>query len=356
MKLLTRLSLLGFVLLVVFAQGLQAGEIYQSLISQRSLAMGNTGIASANDSYAVSYNPAVLANVKNWWIDLAAWTLEASEGMEVLDAAGNLVTLQFPYVDENGLKSGFRQSFLSKDQPHLRANAGINFAARLSDEGVAIGANLAREITIQGLDNNTQIFQRNERIQQVGLSIPLGKGQWVLGLAGRGIERRDATSDATQVPQFGAYESGTAADIGLLFRFAGRNTLGLVVQNAGGTDIGPTPDAEPQELHLGWSADWELGLLRLVPALDVRGVNTTRDEKNRVHAGVEFGLFPNSTGGNLLSLRAGSNRGYPTQGAELNFFNRSLLIGAVRYSEEIGTATAKAESSLRQLVYVSVGW
>ncbi|MDX2471963.1 MAG: hypothetical protein QNL04_15440 [SAR324 cluster bacterium] len=335
-----------------------ASEIYQSLVSYRALAMGNTGVASANDAYSLSYNPAVLANVESWWLDVGAWTVEASDGLQPLDVASNIVDIQYPYISETGLSDSYRTDFLSQTSPHIRANAGINFAARITGSGLAIGGNYAREVTIQGQDDNSVIFQRNERITQYGMSVPLGSGQWVLGVGRKKIERKDATSDADSTPVFGAYETGSVYDVGLLFRFAGasRSTLGIVMQNVGGLTLNGVDDVEPQEVHVGYSMNLEMGPVRVVPALDIRGVQTTREKTNRVHAGLEFGLFPNDTGGNLLTARVGSNQGYATQGAELNFFNRSILIGYTRYYEEIGTSAIKEQSSRRDLAYLSVGW
>ncbi len=358
-SLISRFVSLFFLLSLLFALPAKSAEYRQPVISYRALAMGNTGVAAANDSYALSYNPAVLANVRDWWLDLAAWTVESSQGTTPVELLPTLVTLNYPYLNETGLSEAVRASFLSHETPHMRANAGVNFASRLSSSGFAFGANYLREITIQGLENNRILFQRNERISQFGFSIPLGTGQWVLGVSQKNLERRDATSDASiGVPSFGAYEKGTGYDVGLLFRAAGKSqmSLGLVAQNVGGMDIGATKDAEPQEVHFGWSMNLEWGPVRLVPALDVRGIQTTKERKNRVHAGVEFGLFPNETGGNLLSLRSGLNEGYPTNGVELNFFNRSLLLGYTVYYEELGTKAVRQKSSKRALAYLSLGW
>ena len=350
--------LLSLLIFSLTAPNLMATEIYQSLVSYRALAMGNTGVASANDAYSLSYNPAVLANVESWWLDVGAWTVEASDGLQPLDVATSTVSIEYPYINETGLSESSRSNFLAQTSPHIRANAGINFAARLSGSGFAIGGNYIREVTIQGIDDNSVIFQRNERIAQYGMSIPLGSGQYVLGIGRKTIERKDATSDSASTPVFGDYEMGSVYDVGLLFRLSGstRSTIGIVAQNIGGLTLGTTEDAEPQEVHVGFSMNLEMGPVRVVPALDVRGVQTSRDKSNRIHAGVEFGLFPNETGGNLLTARAGSNQGYATQGAELNFFNRSILIGYTRYYEEIGTADIKAQSSRRDLAYLSVGW
>ena len=348
--------LLGLCLCALQAHG---AEYYQGLRSPRALAMGNTGVAAANDSYALSYNPAVLANTKKWWVDYAAWTVEGSNGLTALDVLPSIAQLTYPYVQETGLAEASRASFLLKTDPHIRATAGLNFVAHLADEGLAVGANYLREVTIQGLNSNTVLYQRNDRITQTGFSLPLGQGSLILGVGFRQIDRRDASSDGTAVPSFpSTYQQGRAYDVGLLWRMANaaRVTWGLVVQNYGSMDIGTTKAAEPQEVHGGVNLSLEFGIFKLVPTLDIRGLQTTRERENRIHAGVELGLFPNETGGNWLSLRAGSNEGYATSGAELNLANHGMILGASRYYEEIGTSTAKQQSSERILAYFSLGF
>src|SRR3989339_59791 len=114
-----RIALL--LLFILGAYVAEAQEYYQPLKSYRAIAMGNTGVASANDAYSLSYNPAVLANVQGWWLDLGAWTVEASDGLGVLDVVPNLVSVQYPYLNETGLAESSRASFLNQTSPHMRA-------------------------------------------------------------------------------------------------------------------------------------------------------------------------------------------------------------------------------------------
>ena len=349
-----------FLVLIIYSSGtVLAEEYYHPLRSPRSLAMGNTGVSAANDSYALSYNPAVLANTKKWWVDFAAWNVGGTKGYTALDVLPSIAQIKYPYIKETGLASASLKSFLAKTDPHMRASAGVNFVGHLGEEGLAIGANYLREVTIQGINNNTQIFQRNDRVSQYGMSLPLAQGRFILGLGLRRIDRRDATSDATVVPVFPKqYQRGQAYDIGILWRMANaaRISWGLVVQNYGGMTIGTQKDAEPQEVHLGVNMDFEFGIFKLVPTIDVKGVQTTRKRKNRVHAGAELGLFPNETGGNFLSFRVGSNQGYASSGAEVNIGNHGMIFGVTRYYEEIGTTTKKQQSAQRLLGYFSLGF
>ena len=62
-RLNARIRILLFLIGIIgFCGSLSAQEVLSISKSYRSLAMGHTGIASANDSAALFYNPAILAN------------------------------------------------------------------------------------------------------------------------------------------------------------------------------------------------------------------------------------------------------------------------------------------------------
>ncbi|PCI25297.1 MAG: hypothetical protein COB67_10675 [SAR324 cluster bacterium] len=331
--------------------------------SYRALAMGNTGVATANDSSALFYNPAVLANVESWWIDYAAWTFEASDGFTNEELATNLIALNFPYVKNDGLANAEKAAFLAKENPYLKGSAGVSFAANIRKEGWSVAASYLQEVTMTTIDNGNTIFQRSDIIQKAGMSIPLGLGQWVLGFSRNAVTRqeaRDATTDTITdtITNFGAKENAVGWDVGLLYRFSNqaRITFGLVVQNYGDMKFSTETYKELQMINLGFGMAQEWGVFRLTLALDVRDVaSATRDRANTVHAGAELGVFPNDTGGSFITYRAGYNNGYATQGVELNFFNRSMILGYTIYSEEVGTDPDK-QASARKAIYFSMGF
>ena len=326
--------------------------------SYRSLAMGHTGIASANDSAALFYNPAILANVEGWWLDYSAWTFENSEGFTAEDTAPMMISPVFPYINRDGISDSDKATFLSKENPYLRANAGVNLTINLTDKGVSVAGSYLLENIATMTNNGTTIYQRDDTIQKAGISIPLGQGSLVLGLAATRIERRvaeDATTDT--ITTWGSREDGTGYDIGLLYRMANkaRITWGLVMQNYGGLKFDDPDLEEVEQVGLGISMNHELGIFKIVPAIDVREITSKTDRKNTLHAGIELGIFPNSTGGSYITYRAGYNQGYSTQGVELNFFNHYLIMGYTLYSEEVGEGTAKVESK-RSIAYLSLGF
>ncbi|MFH2133257.1 MAG: hypothetical protein ABIK68_22990 [bacterium] len=340
------------------AVSVHAQEVLSVSRSYRSLAMGNTGIASANDSAALFYNPAILANVKGWWLDYSAWTLEGSEGFTASETAPMLISPVFPYINREGISDSDKSTFLSKENPYLRGSAGINLTVNLTDTGVSVAGSYLIENIATTTDNGATIYQRDDTIQKFGVSIPLGLGSMVLGLAGTRIQRRvaqDATTDT--ITNWGSRRTATGYDIGLLYRMANRAriTWGLVMHNVGGLKFGDASLDETEHLGFGVSMNQEVGIFKIVPAIDIREINSKADRKNTLHAGIEIGMFPNSTGGSYLTYRAGLNQGYQTQGVELNFFNHYLIIGYTLYGEEVGEGTDKVESR-RSVAYLSLGF
>ncbi len=355
----TFISLIAFLIgLFVAAESILAQESLAISRSYRSLAMGHTGIASANDSAALFYNPAILANVEGWWLDYSAWTMENSDGFTAEDTVPMMTSLAYPYTNRDGISNGDKSTFLSKENPFLRANAGINLTINLTDKGVSLAGSYLLENIAMTTNGGNTIYQRDDTIQKVGVSIPLGQGSLVLGLAATQIQRRvaeDATTDT--ITNWGDRYSGTGYDIGLLYRMAGkaRITWGLVMQNYGGLKFGDPNLEEVEQIGLGVSMNHEVGIFKIVPAIDIRGITSKTDRKNTLHAGIELGIFPNSTGGSYFTYRAGLNQGYQTQGVELNFFNHYLIIGYTLYGEEVGEGSDKVESK-RAIAYLSLGF
>lgn len=351
-----------FALAVIIGSSFQIPLFAQETLtvgrSYRSLAMGNTGVASANDSAALYYNPAILANVTGWWLDYTAYTVETSDNFTPLEAASMLAYPVFPYINRDGITDLSKSTFLSKENPYLRANAGINLSVNISERGWTIAGSQMYESVMTTIDDGATIYQRDDLIQKVGLSIPIGMGQLVLGITGNRIIRRvasDATTDS--IPNWGDRYTGTGYDIGLLFRMANqaRITLGFVVQNYGGIKLGDSGMVEEQTMAFGMSTNHEFGIFKLTLAADIREIGSEAAKTNTLHAGAELGIFPNSTGGSYLTYRTGFNQGYFTQGVEINLFNHYLIVGYTQYSEEVGTDTEKVESK-RSIVYLSLGF
>lgn len=356
-----KFALLAFILVAVFlcSQSSFAQEVLSVSKSYRSMAMGNTGVASATDSAALIYNPAILANTEGWWFDYAAWTIEISEGFSPQELAPVIISPTLPYINRNGLDNFSRPAFIAKENPFVRANAGMTLSANIMKEGLSVAGTYQMETMITMIDNGKNIYQRDDLIKQYGMSIPFAMGRFILGFSRKDITRRIAIdpSTDTSLPNWTSRYQAASYDVGLLYRMANAAhlTWGLVAYNVGGlkfTDA--SMDAEPT-YALGVSTNHEFGIFKLMTALDVREISSSAAKTNTVHAGAELGIFPNSTGGSYFTYRVGYNQGYTTQGAEINLFNHSVIIGWTNYGEEVGEGTETAESR-RTVYYFSMGF
>ena len=374
-------SLFCIVILLLPIWHLNAQESITMARSYRALAMGNTGVATASDSAALFYNPAILANVTSWWVDYITQTVVTSEGYES--------SQKIPILDSEGLVKDDMSSFLEQDNPYMKIDTGANFAMNLSQTGWTFAGAYLKEVIMTNVDTNGDtvsdtIFQRADTIIKGGLSFPLGWGRaafpmgWgrmALGFAGTSVSRKESRSDATAdgLPKFDTEESSVGYDFGFIFRFSNpaQITLGVVVQNIGGIQFGNKVEyEEPQLLNVGLGMGHKFPLWRFTMAVDVRDIKTeepektdtkkkviqtNRKRKNTIHVGAEIGFFPNSSGGSLVNARVGYNGGYPTYGVEINFFDHTLVAGYTVYGEEVGTEDEKIQND-RNVIYVSMGF
>lgn len=327
--------------------------------SYRSLAMGNTGVASAIDGAALFYNPAILAHIRGMFIDYAAFTLEASQGFTATDSIPLMISNAFPFVNRDGISDGLSVAFLSKTNPYIRTSAGINFATNLDKKGFSVAASYFSENIATVPAGTTTLYQRGDTILKGGLSYPIGLGQLVVGIAASQITRRvsEVNIPATPVTQWSAKYQGTSYDIGILYRMANRAriTWGLAAMNVGGVTFSGASFTEPQQLAFGVSMNQELGTFKVTPAIDIRQIGATTGKTNTIHVGVEIGMLPNDTGGSAFTYRMGLNQSYLSYGIEMNMLNHSFIVGVTDYGEEIGVGTATLENR-RRIIYFSLGF
>jgi len=338
--------------------------------------MGNTGIASANNSAALFYNPATLANITTSWMDVPAiqviYSDEAREIYNEIQAGGFLSTKEDQLA--------FMEKYMGK-RIYIQADWGINGFANLNKAGMTIGGNYLNERIYDYEVQNPATpeivgFERYDLIRQAGFSYPVGLGQFVLGLDYKTIDRSEksfvfTTEDALAdesfpspgVPGVNDAESGTGAgyDVGFLFRFANqfRVTMGGVwkkrieFDNENVTTI-------PEEVSLGFSMTHSFGPFRWVGALDFRDITMnlgSQGEKSlnrRVHVGTEFSILPTSDGLYLVSLRGGYSQGYVSMGGELRL-GTYFVAGVAQYTEETGEYAGEKENK-RTAVYISLGF
>lgn len=342
--------------------------------SLRSMTMGGTGIAGANDSSALFYNPAVLANAQTWWIDYAAILVEYSnDATQLLNdiQTGNLT------LDTQAEKQEFLETYIGK-RPYIRIDYGVNAVVNFDPKGYTFAYNYLGEILIDLETKNPvspviTIFEQSDVINQIGMSIPLGVGKWVIGLGARTINRTSlefdygineilTNADFPTLAADGLKGTGFGYDIGLIYRMGSikfPTTIGLVAQNIGGIELSDAGKVE-EEIAMGVTASPAFGPVRLVLSLDYRDITGKQGEEGdlslnrRIHVGAELGILPYDYGRSLVSLRAGINQSYLSYGAEFAL-GAGLVAGYASYSQETGEYAGQKENK-RKILYFSLGF
>lgn len=357
---------------------LQAKEYRRLGQDFRSLAMGNTGIASANNSAALFYNPAAMANIFNWWVDLPFIQITYSDDTKSLyDYATNIEEFS---LETQAEREAFMDEFIGLN-PYIKLDVGANFFANLTNKGLTLGANYTYEavLDIEVANPNLpeiKMFGRLDNVRQAGISVPLGLGKWVLGVSVKTIERTEidfsyGTSALINEDPFpnlvedGVKGIGTGYDVGFLYRSA--TAARIIVGGVWRQEI-LLGDATkiPEEVALGIATTHEFGIFRLTMAMDMRDITTkwgSEDDKSynrRLHYGAEFGIFPQSKSSSWLTLRTGYNQGYIATGymgltgVEVSL-GRGLVLGITKYIEETGEFAGQKPSP-RTILYLAFGF
>ncbi len=360
--------------MVAFTFHVSARDFYRIGQDYRSMAMGNTGIASANNSSALFYNPAAMSNIFTWWVDFPALQATYSD-----DAKDLYETLQNGLdLDTKDKQIEFMEDNIGKN-PYLRINFGSSLFINMSQKGLTLGANYTYELIVDIEVRNASApeitaYERLDLIRQVGISIPIGLGKWILGVNYKMIDRNELdftytivdAANETNFPTLqddGLKGSGGAFDVGFMYRTAtkARIMFGGVWRNE--VELGDASNI-PTQLDLGMSMRQEYSIFRWIFALDLRDItrqlgseDKSTSEKSiyrRLHIGTEVGIFPLSKNSSWISLRAGYNSGYLTWGGEIAFAH-GLILGYTTYVEETGEYAGQKPSP-RTAIYLSLGF
>ncbi|NQU63160.1 MAG: hypothetical protein HQ517_02590 [SAR324 cluster bacterium] len=343
----------------------------------RSLAMGNTGIASANNSAALFYNPAAMANIFNWWVDLPFLQVTYSEDALSLYEMAKDGSFKLDTKDE---QIDFMNSNIGKN-PYIKLDAGANFFLNLDKKGLTLGANYTYEAVLDIEVRNPSLpeinaFIRLDHVRQTGVSIPIGLGQLVLGISYKVIERTQldfsydinkalAEDEFPSLDKDGLRGIGTGYDVGFLYRTA--NESRIVIGGVWRKRIDLEEAEEiPEEYALGLSMVHSFGIFRLVSAMDWRDITNQQGSegdksyKRRLHYGLELGILPLSKNSSWLTLRTGVNQGYRTteyygiSGIEIAL-GHAMILGYTKYIEETGEFAGQKPSP-RTVIYLSFGF
>ncbi|MDH5559402.1 MAG: hypothetical protein OEY59_00945 [Deltaproteobacteria bacterium] len=360
-----------FLFIAGLPASLFAGEFRDLGQDYRSLAMGNTGIASANNSSALFYNPATLSNIYNWWFDFPMLEVTASSESMALYGQAKTGSFNLETQDE---QFDFMRDFIGQN-PYIKFRLGSNIFFNVLKQGMSVGANYTYEAVLDIQVRNPSLptldaFARLDHVRQAGISIPMAMGRFILGVVRKQIERKEVAfnygmSDAIDEVPFptmdtdGKSGAGEGYDVGFIFRTASKSRIQIGGVYRQEIDLQDATKI-PKEIAFGASMVHNFGNLRFTGAVDLRDITSelTPDDKTnynrRLRYGAELGLFPLSRNTTMFSFRTGYSNGYPSTGVEM-YFGHAMIIGYTRYIEETGEYAGQNPSS-RQVAYASFGF
>ncbi len=353
----------------------------------RAMAMGNAFGPIARGESALFYNPAGLAQYDldlkvEGSVAVEGKSLKFAEDSAALAGGGSVGGGSNPDV-EKYLKTyaGSVQRYNLQLLESAVANLGylnMGFGAANLDSyrfsldftGMSSDGLL---VTDDGLLNDSIAASEDRlRLQTAGVAFKFGKGKVLLGIAPKSFrysERSAAFSPTLQdildqkLPfHFGGenFPTATTYDLGMLYRLefwpALKPQMSVTAYNVGGVKLkGSNTTLEvPASYNWGFAFGPDTGFIHWIASVEIedvtdalkvtdRGtgankqlecndptrtetcVNQPRSLTQRLHTGFEIGAFRTPTGNNVISLRAGSNRGYLTYGAELNLWILRIL-------------------------------
>ena len=375
----TGLKLLGILLFLISITNIVEAVEYRRIGQDyRSLAMGNTGIASANTSAALFYNPAAMANIFTWWFDLPFVQVAYSD-----DAKSLVEYMQDPSgfsLDTESDRQEFIDEFVGLN-PYLKLSSGVNGFMNLSKTGLTIGGNYTYEVTLDIEVRNPNApeiitFARMDHIRQSGISVPIGLGKFILGAVYKTVERTEldfvygtneiiSNSNFPNLVEDGISGIGSGYDIGFLYRTA--TPYHLMIGGVYRKEIELEEATNiPEEYALGMSTQLDFSIFRFVAAVDWRDITNQQGTEGdtslnrRFHYGIELGMLPIDKSACWLTIRTGYNQGHRSEeyqgisGVELNF-RRNMVLGATKYVEETGEFAGQKPSP-RTVLYLSFGF
>lgn len=340
--------LLLFTFIVSSTQSFSQTHDDWTMFGVRPLAMGNAFVAVADDFNALYYNPAGLARIKEWRVEIVnprfdvstntyflAKSIKSKGKMELADEldtindnAGKPNYVGFgltPYFIAPGFGFGIGSntyaSFIAHKNVEVQLNTKskllvpISKAANFFSDRLSLGATVKVE-ALAGIDrdisvNNISIISKN-------------------------------TNSDTTLDEFLESGKGVGVDLGLLFTphdTPMEPTFGMSITDLGGTKFsrllkkGHVTKGIPPSVNTGISfKPIKTEHQYLLVAIDTQMINQDKHFSHKLGFGLEYGA------GSIFKIEAGLLNGYPTAGLQIDLmiFKLRLATYAIDRSNLVG--------------------
>ena len=334
----------------------QADELKWTHYGVRPLGMGNAFVAVADDFNALFYNPAGLARLSTWSLEIINPTLGIS--------SNTVSAIQ----DVNGLLNGSADAgqnavntalttFESLEGKNQYLNLGFTPHLVFPGFGLGIGVDLGGSIVVHhqvsadvdaGITAIVPITYAKNLLED-----RLSLGASIKGVFTSGVDREFSIADLTaftksstsagstdsdkKLKDYVVSGKGVGLDVGMLFTPVKtmEPTFGLSITDFGGTPYTATddnlgkPKARQPSVNTGVSfKPYMSNGSYLLAALDVQATNQPIHYSKKVNVGTEYGL------GKVLKLEAGLHQGELSAGVQLDAW--LLILRFATYAEQLG--------------------
>ena len=334
---------------------------YQNtFVGVRPAAMGNAFTAVADDANALYYNPAGLARLETWNLDLIslivgvnnATAFNSASVAELAQAGKSTGGSSDPSQIIDDLRPVLNE--LSGENHYARIGLNPSFVMRRFGIGLYAGTELELVPHANALPTALDVSVLTDGQARIGYAHHFFGQKLAVGATLNGYLRAEATLD-----DFGIFEVADAAgdskalqeqitknfhsgwgvgtDLGILFTPVElwKPTFGLVVKDIGDTNFryyrviknseyAAPPSPVRQTVNTGVSITPQWGSYYVRPSLDFREINLPIPASKKLGLGFEAGIKGNYLKG---SVQTGLSEGYFTAG-----FEADLFLLALRYA------------------------
>lgn len=348
-------GVLGFI--CAFGPQLSFADDFRFLYQgARAMAMGNALTAIAEDEEAIFYNPAALAGVHKFELNLL------NSNAQVSNDAISLYPTFNRSLEDPGFSS--LNNFIGKN-----AFARVQGTSSFVVPGMGVAALFDQQVAIRLRNQSFPVGVIGAQTTyggQVGMGFSLvrlkhHRGELRFGVAGKFLYRGGGyqTTQLTDLITLnsgsimdqvnGPRGSGVGADLGLQFigRFKRRRVsllAGLAFKDIGRTSFSGGASPQMSNLTLGVASQFNTSDFVITVAYDYSNVFDLMDWKKKTHFGVEFKFA-------ILTLSAGLNQLSLTYGASINLW--LIDFGYTSYAEELATVAGQ-DSERRHFVHLGV--
>lgn len=308
------------------------------------LGRGDTGVAIADGSEAIHYNPAGLAQGKGVYKE----TVLVSPMVELSTATKDLIR-KFALEQSTGADTLAEE--MGKNQ-----HFGANNLSAVVFRRAAIGATISNQTDLlprlskdQGALPVVSAFSATNQSLHFSLAEQFFSKSFTLGTTLKYVSRSVASIDIALAESSDLNErlssdsllntgTGTGFDLGMMYRGQSKRapfSLGLQVVNVGGLPLKGVTDQDEvddlnQTINIGFAIEPGTKFSRFRLLLDVRDLAGETEPNNlkKVNIGTEIAIRK------FIGVTSGLHHGYPTFGTFINIYVLRMDLGM--YTEEVG--------------------